>query len=90
MVHSRYFLPNSCSQAILRCRCDIVWLHGVEAVAFVFFQVNALVEASYILIPSNGAYVEKESDLLVIDLGNLSIKSEKDPDAPKKYRVSYQ
>ena len=51
------------------------------------FQVNVQVEASYILIPETGTYRPGESDLIVIDLGQLAVNSEKDSQAPKKYRA---
>ena len=51
------------------------------------FQVNVQVEASYILIPETGTYRPGESNLMVIDLGQLAVNSEKDPQAPKKYRA---
>lgn len=50
-------------------------------------QVNVDVESSYVLIPETGCFKPGETNLIVIDLGNLKVNSEKDPEAPKKYRV---
>ena len=50
--------------------------------------MKVAVEASYILIPETGTYRPGETNLILVDLGNLSVMSEKDPQAPKKYRVS--
>lgn len=46
-----------------------------------------MVEASYILIPETGTYRPGETNLIIIDLGRLRVNSEKDPQAPKKYRA---
>lgn len=50
-------------------------------------QISAQVEASYILIPETGTYRPGDTNLIIVDLGQLAVNSEKDPQAPKKYRA---
>ncbi|XP_067941641.1 intermembrane lipid transfer protein VPS13A-like [Watersipora subatra] len=52
-----------------------------------YTEVIVDVEASYVLIPETGTYRPGETNMLLIDLGNLKVLSEKDPEAPKKYRA---
>ena len=61
--------------------------HALAEYIDVISQVNVQVEASYILIPETGTYRPGESTLIVIDLGQLAVNSEKDSQAPKKYRA---
>jgi len=51
--------------------------------------VKASIAASYILLPEAGLYIPGQTNCIVVDLGSLSVESEKDPEAPKKYRVSF-
>lgn len=54
------------------------------------FEVDVTLHSPYLVVPENGSYSSKDSHLLVVDLGKLSLKgSTKDPRSLEEVNFKY-